>query len=651
MVTVLIALILSTSAWAAGTQDTTTATGTVAAGEYNESPMLTELVARGELPPVDERLPIEPAVLWPFAVDNPEIGKYGGTIQVFGPNNAPWCELCEETERGSYMTRTNDAGDILPDLIAGYTVSADEKIYTLHMREGMKWSNGDPFIPEDFIFHWKDMSLNEEVSSWFNDSEPLDRIEKTGEHTLRFVFKDPYPIFIFNTVSWRGGDWMRFTPSTYMKKWHIEHNPDANELAKEEGFDSWAEAFNSHWNVNPSTDLEKPMLQPWIFEEFTSTYRTFTRNPYYYAVDREANQLPYIDRIVSTIVDSEVLQLKIINGEAQIAFMNTTFGNYPLYKENEEAGGYQVNLIPGSTGAEVQYTPNQTHPDPVQREIYLDVRFRRALSSAINRDEINESVFFGIATPRQSTIPSAAVYYKPEWGEEHPYAKYDTRTANRLLDEVGLTDRDADGFRKRKDGQTMQLIIEYNSSVAPTHVTVHELVKEYWEDVGLRVLLKPTDQSLLSERAQAGLVDIQTGGGIEHEFKWWIVSPEAGWWQPKYNPYLKAELLIAEGKAELSDYPDGVLPGWEPTAEGRVWFDFQVEKFASEWRSDEYMEISTKQWDHFAEGVHQIGTVGMVPTPYVADKNIGNVNNEVFWSSAGLYESGNYLSNFLFFKE
>ena len=197
---VLIALILSTSAWAAGSQDTTTATGSVAAGEYNESPMLTELVARGELPPVDERLPNEPAVLWPFAVDNPEIGQYGGTIQVFGPNNAPWCELCEETERGSYMTRTNDAGDILPDLIAGYTVSADEKTYTLHMREGMKWSNGDPFIPEDFIFHWKDMARNEEVSSWFNDSEPLDRIEKTGEYTLRFVFEEPYPIFIFNTV-------------------------------------------------------------------------------------------------------------------------------------------------------------------------------------------------------------------------------------------------------------------------------------------------------------------------------------------------------------------------------------------------------------------------------------------------------------------
>lgn len=626
------------------------ATGTVPAGRYNESPMLAQLVAAGELPPVDERLPNEPAVLWPYAVDNPEIGKYGGTLQVFAVDNGPWCDLCEETERSPYILATNEDGEILPNIIAGYDVSADEKIYTLHMREGMKWSDGAPFVPEDFIFHWQDMHLNASVDSWFNGSEPLDRMEKTGDYTLRLVFSEPYPIWPFNGVSWRGGDWMRYTPSHYMKKWHIDHNPDANELAVEEGYENWAEAFNDHWNVNPSSDLDKPMLQHWIFEEFTSTYRTFVRNPYYFAVDRAGNQLPYIDRVVSTIVDPEVNQLRIISGEADIAFMNTSFANYPLYKENEDEGGYRVNLIPGMTGAIVSYYPNQNHPDPVQREIYSDVRFRRALSIAIDRDEINESVFFGVATPRQATIPSAAVYYKPEWGEAHPYAGYDPGVANRLLDEAGLTERDQDGFRKRSDGQTLQLIVQYNSSVSPDVVTVHELVKEFWEDVGVKVLLKPTAQSLRDELYQAGEYDIGTGGQYEHEFKWYIVSPEAGYGYPQYNAYLQAELDIEQGNATLADYDGGVLPGWEPTEDARRYFDLQVIKYAAEFRSDEYLEALEEMFDLVAETVPSIGTVGMVPSPYVANKNIGNVNNEVFWCAAGLYESGNYLSFFLFFK-
>ena len=390
---------------------------------------------------------------------------------------------------------------------------------------------------------------------------------------------------------------MRYTPSHYMKKWHIDHNPDANELAVEEGYENWAEAFNDHWNVNPSSDLDKPMLQHWIFEEFTSTYRTFVRNPYYFAVDRAGNQLPYIDRVVSTIVDPEVNQLRIISGEADIAFMNTSFANYPLYKENEDEGGYRVNLIPGMTGAIVSYYPNQNHPDPVQREIYSDVRFRRALSIAIDRDEINESVFFGVATPRQATIPSAAVYYKPEWGEAHPYAGYDPGVANRLLDEAGLTERDQDGFRKRSDGQTLQLIVQYNSSVSPDVVTVHELVKEFWEDVGVKVLLKPTAQSLRDELYQAGEYDIGTGGQYEHEFKWYIVSPEAGYGYPQYNAYLQAELDIEQGNATLADYDGGVLPGWEPTEDARRYFDLQVIKYAAEFRSDEYLEALEEMFD------------------------------------------------------
>ena len=643
--------VLGFGAGATETEPEAAAQPMAASGKFSEAPMLAAMVAAGELPPLQDRLPEEPAVLWPFAVDNPEIGQYGGTIQVFALDNNPWGELLEETERGSYIFRTNEDAEIIPDLISDYEVSADEKIFTLHMRKGMKWSDGEPFVADDFIFMWKDMALQEEIKSWFNNDEPLDRIAKIDDYTLRYEFKVSYPTFLFNAVSWRGGDWMRFSPKHYLEKWHIEYNQDANELAKSEGFDNWWDAFNHHWQVAPSSDIDKPMLQPWIFEEFTSTYRTFVRNPYYYAVDRAGNQLPYIDRIVSTIVDSEVNQLKIISGESDLAFMNTSFDNYPLYKENEEQGGYRVFLIPGTTGAAVAYHLNLNHPDPVQRELYQDIRFRRALSIAINRDEINDSVYFGVATPRQATIPSAARYYKPEWGEEHPYAGYDPAAANRLLDEIGLTDRDRDGFRKRPDGKTAQLIIGYSTNNAGASETVHELVKEYWEELGLKVLLKPEEYAIYFERINAGEHDvIGSPEGFEHEFKYFIVSPETVRFGPMWHQWLEANQSVQDGRSTLSDFEGGQLPGEEPPQKIEDFYDLQVRKYASEYGSAEYLALSTEIFDWFAEELVLIGTVGMVPTPLVANRNLGNVNMEVFWSAAGLYESGNYLSKFLFFK-
>ncbi|GAH31514.1 unnamed protein product, partial [marine sediment metagenome] len=226
----------------------------------------------------------------------------------------------------------------------------------------------------------------------------------------------------------------------------------------------------------PTGDINKPTLQPWMFKEFTFTYRVFERNPYYYAVDQAGNQLPYIDKIVSTIVDTEVYQMKVIAGEADVAWCETHFANYPLYKENEEEGGYRTILMPGIKGSEVAYALNLNHPDPIMRKIFQDIRFRRALSLAINREEINDTVYFGFAVPRQATIIPTARYYKEEWGEKHPYARYDPDEANRLLDEMGLTERDKDGFRKRPDGKTALLIIEYGADLGQTRTTVHELV-------------------------------------------------------------------------------------------------------------------------------------------------------------------------------
>ena len=180
---------------------------------------------------------------------------------------------------------------------------------------------------------------------------------------------------------------------------------------------------------------------------------------------------------------------------------------------------------------------------------------------------------------------------------------------------------------------------------------MHELVKEYWEELGLKVLLKPEEYAIYFERINAGEHDvIGSPEGFEHEFKYFIVSPETVRFGPMWHQWLEANQSVQDGRSTLSDFEGGQLPGEEPPQKIKDFYDLQVRKYASEYGSAEYLALSTEIFDWFAEELVLIGTVGMVPTPLVANRNLGNVNVEVFWSAAGLYESGNYLSKFLFFK-
>ena len=186
----------------------------------------------------------------------------------------------------------------------------------------------------------------------------------------------------------------------YLQKWHIDYNSDAEKIAKEEGFETWQEAFNNHFWWIPVKDLSKPTMQPWVLTKSTTAIKVHERNPYYWKVDTEGQQLPYIDQIVTGIVDIETYHTKIISGEADMAFAKTQFVNFTLYKENEEAGGYTVHSLPG-VRVDVGYIVNLTNLDPIKGPILGDVRFRQALSLATDADEVNKVIFSGLGTPRQ----------------------------------------------------------------------------------------------------------------------------------------------------------------------------------------------------------------------------------------------------------
>ena len=398
-----------------------------------------------------------------------------------------WNDMGEVIGGSSFLLDITADNEIVPDLAAGYDLAPDGKSMTLSLRPGAKWSDGHPFTADDIVFMFEDMHWNDEVSSW-NLYGRVNRIRKIDDYTVQFEMDNPYPVLPVVMVTWPGGEIATYAPKHYLKKWHIKYNDDAESLAKEEGFDSWWEAFNSHQIFYPTTDTDQPTTMPWKFEEQTTTVKYFKRNPYFYQVDPAGNQLPYIDDVVVTAVNKEVYQAKIMSGESDIAAALTSMENYSLYKENEQSGGYRVIAVPGVNASEAAFSINQNYPDPALREIFNDVRFRRALSTALDREEINETVYSGLGTPRQATTLANASFYKPEWGEAHPYLAHDPDKANELLDDMGLTARDADGFRLVPGGDTLVLLLEYPESFPDP--TMFELMKEYWEDVGLKILVK-----------------------------------------------------------------------------------------------------------------------------------------------------------------
>ena len=417
---------------------------------FGEAPMLAAMVAAGELPPVEERLPEEPLVFNVFE----GIGTYGGTLKA-ASIGTEYTELTPIRGLvGTVQTANRGPGhviDIVPYIHKGWEMSEDQKTVTMSLRRGLKWSDGAPYTADDVMFSFEDFLLIDEFPSGWrrNGWGPMSHAEKVDDFTVRLHYTDPFPTLPGWYEFW-GGWHPHAYPKHYLSKYHAKYNENADALAKEEGYDSWVQAV---WQKRGGggdfrvADLDTPSLKPWNHEEITTTYVLHVRNPYHFAIDPAGNQLPYIDRLrVETVADAETLNLKVISGELSVAAIGLSTPDFPLFKENEESGDYETLMWPRAAGAESFYAFNLTHQDPVQREVFQDVRFRQAMSLAIDREEINKVLFFGLAVPRQAAMDPENSFYKEEWATR--YAEYDPDTANRLLDEMGLQ-RGSDGFRLR----------------------------------------------------------------------------------------------------------------------------------------------------------------------------------------------------------
>jgi len=573
--------------------------------------MFAEAVAKGTLPPVNQRVPREPSL-----AELETIGKPGGELRMLmaSPKDTRLMVVYGYARLVGYTP----ALALVPDMLEAADVT-EGRVFTLHLRPGHKWSDGQPFTTEDFRYWFEDVAENPDLSTSGlpvallpNGEQP--KFEVLDAQTVRFSWSRPNPLFL---PALAGPDPMFiYCPAHYLKQFHEKYadKKTLEGLVKQAGVRNWA-ALHAKMDAmyrNDNPDL--PSLDPWILKTRPPSERiVFERNPYYYRVDGGGHQLPYIDRVIFSIANSKIIPAKTGAGESDLQARYLSFDDYTFLKAGEEANGYKVRLWRTGPGSQLALYPNLNVDDPVWRGLVRDVRFRHALSLATNRHEINQVIYFGLALEGQNTVLPQSPLYRPEYRDA--WANFDLAEANRLLDLIGLKRESEGGQRLLPDGRPLDIIVE-NSGESTEQSDVLELIRDSWRQVGIRLFTRPSQLMLFRRRVFSGQTLMSVDKGIENglataDMSPWEFAPttqqQLEW--PKWGQYY-------ETKGQAGEAPD--LPSAARLLE-------LYNSWLNAGSSAEHAAIWHEMLKIWADEVFSIGLIGGVLQPVVVNDHLRNV--------------------------
>jgi peptide/nickel transport system substrate-binding protein len=589
---------------AAGAGALVTAETALAQGKYKESPALAELVKAGKLPPVDQRLPQNPLVV-PVVEKS---GEYGGVWRraFLGPADS---NNYVRVVFDALFRFSPDGAKIEPKIAEAAEPSADYKVWTIKLRKGSKWSDGQPFGADDILFWYNDVLLNKELTptlpGWIkNPDGSAAKVEKVDDSTVRFTYAAPATLFLTAVANQDGADrtFAMFLPAHYLKKFHPTYTPkaDVEAAAKAAGFKTWTELFA---NKNaPPENPERPTMGAWApTSRASDPVFTLKRNPYYVGVDRDGNQLPYLDEVRFTyFADVQALNLAAIAGNFDMQERHIIMTNYPVLKDQEKTGKYRVITWPTFGGSDAVIAINQTYTaDPEMGKVMAQKDFRVALSLAINREQIKESVFLGLGEPRQP-VPAPWHPYYPgdEWAKK--WTEFNKDQANKMLDGIGLNKKDGNGIRLLPSGKPATIEI----SVVPAFGAwpdVALLVSKDWEAVGVKTIVQ------IRERA----LHFKMNENNELMAEIWNEDTSAFPYTGNAKPDPRNAPILTIGPLWRRWYATGGKEGQEPTPEmKRI---VEIVNTARTVGPDEQVKLSQELFRIWAENCFEIGTVGLTP--------------------------------------
>src|SRR5258706_4426328 len=384
-----------------------------AAPELVETPMFKGEVAAGKLPPVLKRVPGAPLVV-AFDGKSTVPGRHGGTLNMIigRSRDVRMLVVYGYARLVGYDTRLQIGPDILESLEV-----QDGRSFTLKLRSGHRWSDGKPFTTEDFRYYWDDVANNAELSptgpprDLLVDGEPP-KFEVIDELTVRYTWSKSNPDFLPRMAG--ASPLFIYRPAHYLKKYHKKYPAKVQEAEKSgTAKRKWSQIHNRLDNMYQFDNPDLPTLQPWINTTKPPADRFIAeRNPYFHRIDEKGQQLPYLDRIVLSVADAKLIPAKTGAGESDLQARDIQFNNYTFLKQNEKRNHFRTLLWKTARGAHFALFPNLNVNDPTWRTVLRDVRVRRALSLAIDRSQVNQVLYFGLASEGNNTVVAESSLYK-----------------------------------------------------------------------------------------------------------------------------------------------------------------------------------------------------------------------------------------------
>lgn len=611
--------------------------------------MLAKLVQEGKLPPVDERLPKNPYTpphSWLT------VGKYGGVLKKTYNNNWGITGFIHEMQYGSSPLRwLKDGLAIGPGFVESWESNADASRWTFKIREGIKWSDGQPFTTKDIMYWWEFTVGGNGKEKEFPEglkpinSPPDEARSGTGtlmtlnapdDYTFEMVFDAPAPLTADRLAMWVN---MFIGPAWVMPRHYMEQfNPVLNPTQ----YKDWEEHQRKFNHNNPDC----PRLTGWKLDIFEEGVRAvWSRNPYYWAVDKEGNQLPYIDQIIVTAVkDKEIEKLAYTEGRADHAhFHGQGLADVQSLRDAESKSQLEVRFWDSGSGTGSLYFFNMDFKDPKMRAVFRDPKFRQALSHAYNRADVQKAVYFGLGELTTGTFsPKAIEYNINDQGKQvyaawrDSYVKYDPALAEQMLDEAGYK-KGPDGKRTMPDGSPLQIQVTYGANATPggEHLSKNERLVRDWQAIGIDAVLTPIPGEGADEKWRAGEIPMKTewevGDGPNHlVFPSWLVADETERWAPLHGRGYTLRGTASE-KEELDKNPwDRNPPRINPTDPDYMPAIAKLhELFDKSKVEPDAMKRHQLVWDmikvHIEEGPFFTGTIANPPRIILVKKGLMNV--------------------------
>jgi peptide/nickel transport system substrate-binding protein len=482
---------------------------------FKGAPELDQAVATGYLQDVSLRLPENPRVM-NLAAMGREPGRHGGTIRMLIGSQK---DIRLMTINGyARLVGYDQDLKLQPDILESFE-NEDDRVYTFHIRKGHRWSNGELLTAEDFRYCWEDVILNEDLRKGGLPTELLGggkppRFEIIDQYTVRYSWEHPNPGFLPKLAAPQ--PLVVVMPSGYLRSFHKDYQDPfrLSALMTQYRVKKWADLHiklsRSYRPENP--DL--PVLDPWRnrvappAEQFV-----FERNPFFHRVDENGLQLPYADRVVLSLSTPDIVAAKTGSGESDLQLNGLDFADYTFLKDSEKLFPVKVKLWERTQGSRLALLPNLNCGDEAWRTLLRDVRMRRALSLAINRHEINLAAFYGLARESSDTVLQQSPLFRPDYARA--WSGHDPATANRLLDELGLTERNGDGIRLLPDGRKAEIVVE-TAGESTLETDVLELVTDHWREVGISLFIRTSQRDVFRSRAMGGDIVMSLWGGIDN---------------------------------------------------------------------------------------------------------------------------------------